>query len=191
MDLGKELELRIADVLYFSPRFPFATLKLDEPSALLNALQDRVDGFYLQPASRCVASGDGFAGALICCAAIEFLALVFEEKSPSDWLRAHISAFGKPDGMAEQFWIRFRHGMMHEGYIKGQGQCSLELPEMVMTEGPVMVINPQLLLEAIKKEFREHCNTLTAEQEVRLAKRLHRYFDTEIKAAQTASGSQE
>jgi hypothetical protein len=57
---------------------------------------------------------------------------------------------------------------VHEGYIKGQGQFSLDLPEMVMTDGPVMVINPQLLLEAIQKEFREYCRTLTAAQEVRL-----------------------
>jgi hypothetical protein len=113
MDLGKELELRIADVLYFSPRFPFANLNVDDPPALLNALQDRVEGFYLQRVSRSLASGDGFAGGLICCAAIEFLAIVYEEKSPSDWLRAHLPVFGEDDGMVNSF-----------GFDSGTAKCT-------------------------------------------------------------------
>jgi hypothetical protein len=175
--------MRIGDVLYFSPRFSFAKLNLDDCAILIETLQDRVDGYYLQPAFRCLASGDAFAAGLVCCAAIDFLALVCEEKLPSEWLNTHIPAFSKHDAIAEQFWIRFRHGLMHEGYIKSQGQFSLQSPEVLVTDGPAIVINPQLLLEAVDQAFREYCKMFTPEQASRLSKRLHRYFDAEIKAA--------
>jgi hypothetical protein len=175
--------MRIGDVLYFSPRFSFTKLNLDDPATLIDALQDRVDAYYLQPAFRCLASGDAFAGGLVCCAAIDFLALVCEEKPPSDWLNTHIPAFSKHDGIAEQFWIRFRHGLMHEGYIKSQGQFSLQSPELLLADGPAIVINPQLLLETVDRAFREYCKMFNPGQAPPLAKRLHRYFDAEIKAA--------
>jgi len=120
--------MRIGDVLYFSPRFPFAKLNLDDPVTLIDALGDRLDSYYIQPAFRCLASEDAFAGGLVCCAAIDFLALACEDKPPADWLNTHIPGFSNIDGIANQFWIRFRHGLMHEGYIKSQGQfpCRLQ-----------------------------------------------------------------
>jgi hypothetical protein len=187
---GKESKLKIGDVLYFSPRFPFAKLNLVDPVTLIDALRDRVEGFYLQPAARCLASHDAFAGGLICCAVIDFLTIVYGEESPSDWLKSHVPAFIKNNEIAERFWIRFRHGLMHEGYIKSQGQFSLELPEVVITDGTVMIVNPRVLLEQIEAAVSEYCNSFTSAQAAQLATRLHRYFDAEIKAARP-SGSQE
>jgi hypothetical protein len=184
-------QLRIGDVLYFSPRFPFAKLNLDDPATLIEAIRDRVEGFYLQPAARCLASHEAFAGGLICCAAIDFLTIVYGEKSPSGWLKAHVPAFIENDEIAEWFWIRFRHGLMHEGYIKSQGQFSQEVPEVVIIDGPVMVVNPRMLLEQIQVAFSDYCKAFTPAQAEQLARRLHRYFDAEIKAAKTPSGSQE
>jgi hypothetical protein len=53
--------------LYFSPKFPFAKLNLDDPASVVDALQDRVNGYYLQPAFRSLASGDagGLARGLV------------------------------------------------------------------------------------------------------------------------------
>ena len=183
--------MRVGDVLFFSPRFSFAKLDLDDPATLIDALQDRVEGYYLKPAARCLASGDTFAGGLVCCAAIDFLSLVCEDKRPSDWLNTHVPEFNKHAGVADEFWIHFRHGLMHEGYIKSQGQFSLHAPELLMNEGPAIVINPQLLVEAVDRAFREYCKMFTPGQASRLAKRLHRYFDAEIKAAQPDSRSQQ
>lgn len=56
--------MRIGDVLYFSARFPFAELNFEDHVTLIEALQDRVDGYYLQPAFRCLASGDALRGRL-------------------------------------------------------------------------------------------------------------------------------
>ena len=148
--------MRVGDVLFFSPRFSFAKLDLDDPATLIDALQDRVEGYYLKPAARCLASGDTFAGGLVCCAAIDFLSLVCEDKRPSDWLNTHVPEFNKHAGVADEFWIHFRHGLMHEGYIKSQGQFSLHAPELLMNEGPAIVINPQLLVEAVDRAFREY-----------------------------------
>jgi flagellar biosynthesis regulator FlbT len=79
---------------------------------------------------------------------------------------------------------------MHEGYIKSQGQFSLESPEAVLTAGAVMVVNPRMLLEQIEAAFSEYCDLFTAAQAKQLARQLHRYFDAEVKAAKPA-GAQE
>ena len=66
--------MRIGDALWFSPRFRFADMNFDDKTMLIQAFRDRVDGFFLQPAGRSIAAKDAFAGGLVCCAAIEFIA---------------------------------------------------------------------------------------------------------------------
>ena len=65
---------------------------------------------------------------------------------------------------------------MHEGYIKSQGQFSLETPEVLATAGPVLVVNPRLLLEAVESAFSDYCKAFTPSRAARLARRLHQYF---------------
>ena len=177
--------MRIGDALYFSPRFRFRELVLDDPKILIDAFRDRVVGFYLDPASRALDAGDAFAGGLISCAAIDFLALACADSSPIDWLERHIPDFRGNKPVAKHFWIAFRHGLTHEGYIKSQGQFSLEIPELFATTGPVLVINPRILLTAIRSAQSQFCDDLTPSQATHLSARLHRYFDPEIIASRS------
>jgi hypothetical protein len=75
--------MRIGDVLYFAPKIRFAELDFNDVPALVRAFQSRVEGFYLDPAARALAAGDGFAGGLVCCAAIELIAKISANNHPA------------------------------------------------------------------------------------------------------------
>jgi hypothetical protein len=113
--------MRIADVLYFSPRYRFSDLDFDKSDFVAQAFQDRVEGFYLQPASRLVQSGDAFAAGIVICAGVEFIATAWGKQGPEDWLKNNLKEFAIDASLANQFWQNFRHGLAHEGRIKSLG----------------------------------------------------------------------
>jgi hypothetical protein len=84
---------------------------------MVAALHDRVSGFYLDPALRVIANNDVFAAGLLCCAAIDFIALCADDE-PETWLTRTLVPLTSAHS-ANQFWRRFRHGLVHEGRIKG------------------------------------------------------------------------
>jgi hypothetical protein len=174
---------RIGDKLYFSPRFRFSDLDVGDKEKLVEALRDRLMGFYLEPASRLVNTGDAFAAGLLCCAAIGFVALCSGEDHPEIWLCKNIREFGGDKVLAKKFWKWFRDGLIHEGRVKAFGQFSLEFPNLLNTDGRALVVNPKVLLEAIQKALQRYFENIGETQSVRLIKRLERYFGTEIAAA--------
>ena len=139
-------------------------------------------GFYLQPASRLLETGDAFAAGLLCCAAVDFVALCSGDK-PAAWFCENISDFGDDRKLAERFWIWFRHGLVHEGRIKAFGQFSLDFPKLLKVVGPALVVNPRLLVDAVCESFERYFQQLDQPQSCRLVQRLQRYFRAEIAAA--------
>jgi hypothetical protein len=178
--------MRIGDVLYFSPRYRFSELDFDENKVVVDAFQDRVEGFYLLPASRLIEEGHAFAGGLVCCAAIEFIANTSGEVSASEWIRNNLTEFGKDSKLTDRFWNYFRNGLAHEGRVKafgqGSGQFSLELQRLLTIAGSTLIVNPRLLLEAVQTAFRSYWEHLSENQTARLVKSLRRYFEGEVEA---------
>lgn len=172
--------MRISDVLYFSPRFKFSDLNFDDKSKLIEAFRDRVENSYLAPASQLLKAHHVFASGLICCAAIEFIARISGKKDPVLWLQNNIADFGAEERLAARFWGCFRHGLAHEGRVKSFGQFSLELQKMLTSEGAALIVNPQLLLEAVGTAFRAKFNDA---QTTLIAERLRHHFEGEVKAA--------
>jgi hypothetical protein len=181
--------MRIGDVLYFSPAYKFSELDFDDARPLLQAVQDRVEGFYLAPAERSLKAGDAFAGGLICCASIEFIATLSGKEDPEAWITNNIADFGNDGRLASRFWDYFRHGLAHEGRIKSNGdvsgQFSLELPRIVTSAGGVLIVNPQLLLNAVRAAFQTYCKDIDEGKAASLAKYLRRLFQREVTAAKS------
>lgn len=179
--------MRIGEVLYFSPRYRFSDLDFDETKAVIDAFRDRVEGFYLLPASRLIEEGHAFAGGLVCCAAIEFIANISGEISAPVWIQKNLPEFGQDGKLPERFWNYFRNGLAHEGRVKsfgqGSGQFSLELQQLVKIAGSTLIVNPRLLLEAVQTAFRSFCERLDQNQTACLVRSLRRYFEDEVKAA--------
>lgn len=182
--------MRIGDVLYFSPDIRFAELDFDDVPGLIRAFQRRVEGFYLEPATRSLSAGDSFAGGLICCAAIELIAKISSNDRPGAWLSANLPEFVGDGELAERFWALFREGLAHEGRIKRNDECSgqfsLEIPDTLVTIGSVLVVNPQKLLEGVRAAFGRYLATLTEDQAGMVTKHLRRYFELEARACKSS-----
>jgi hypothetical protein len=175
--------MRIGDALYFSPNIRFADLIPEDVPKLVNAFQDRVNGFYLAPASRLLNTGDFFAAGLICFSAVEFIATVTTNQHPTKWLQSNLEAFKGNEELAGTFWNQFRHGLSHEGRIKNFGQFSTDFPDMLTHANVILIVNPGLFFEAINSAFTQYMETLDESQTAFLEKSLLRFFKAELDTA--------
>jgi len=185
--------MRVGEVLYFSPKFRFSELDFNDAETLIRAFSDRVDGFYLEPARRLLQAGDAFACGLMCCTSIDFLAR-YESVTGSritEWLKKNVPEFDKPDPqdsrrtVACRFEADFRNGLAHEGRIKNLGQFSLDRRTLLRFVDSAMIVNPCLLLEAIRTAFAKYCTDLQSDQSAleNLISRLKSDFSQEIAAS--------
>ena len=183
--------MRIGDVLYFSPTRRFADLDFDNPTEIVEAFAERTQSFLLDPARSLIDGGYALAAGLVCCAAIEFIARGLGYKSPEAWLACAVPPFKGNDDLANRFWVRFRHGLAHEGRAKPFGQFSLEIGEVVVEEGGhVIVINPRWLLDAVAMAFRQECEVMDDNRRAFTAQKLKRDFQEEAHAARKLAPDQ-
>lgn len=75
--------MREEDKLHFSPKYIFADIDFDNKEKLIDAFNDRVYGFYLNPAKLLDNNRLGFACGLMCAATIDFLARLIYPDFPS------------------------------------------------------------------------------------------------------------
>ncbi len=173
--------MRVGDVLYFSPRYRFEDLDLDDSDKTIAALHDRLTGFYLEPARRLIAANDAFAAGLLCCAAIDFIALCAGVEAET-WLQENIEAFAEIT-LARRFWRKFRHGLVHEGRVKAFGEFSLDFHDLLTIANPALIVNPQRLQESTQNAFSRYLGSLDEADTYKLLKRLRRYFGAEVALA--------
>lgn len=188
--------------LFFSPQDRFRDIDFDNPPSILKAFANRVVGYYLQPADLLRTNGNAFACGLVCCAAIDLLSrcsldLKKVDERITTWLSTHIPAFSsakgesRPSQKSKRFYKDFRCGLVHEGRIKRLGQFSLESGEMVHCIGRVMVINPGMLLDAIKEAVERYIAELDSDpaKRERFVSRLRDDFVEEARLAHKAVAS--
>jgi len=167
--------MRVGDILYFSPKHKFSVLNWDNKKILIDAFKDRVKGFYIEPAEKLNDDKNGFAAGVLCVTTIDFLArITIESDNPGErierWLRKCITEFNQNDPnnrsrtLARRFYKEYRNGLIHEGRIKNCGQFSDDYSELIHIvihmEDTIMVINPVLLLEAIKTSFETYMDNV-------------------------------
>jgi hypothetical protein len=163
--------MRVGDILYFSPKYKFSILNWDDKKILIDAFKDRVKGFYIEPTEKLNDDKNGFAAGVLCVTTIDFLArITIGSDNPGErierWLRKYIIEFNQNDlddrsrTPARRFYKEFRNGLVHEGRIKNCGQFSDNFSELIHMEDEIMVINPVLLLEAIKTSFETYMDNV-------------------------------
>jgi len=187
--------MNIGEILYFSPRFRFSEIDFNDAGKLIGAFRDRVEGFYLEPARRLVQAGDAFACGLLCCASMDFLARYqgVGGSRITEWLKKNVPEFDEPDPqdgrrtLACRFEVDFRNGLDHEGRIKNLGQFSLDQQTVLRFVDSGMIVNPRLLLEAIRAAFAKYCTHLQSDQGSlqNLISRLKSDFSQEIAASKS------
>jgi hypothetical protein len=157
--------------LFFAPGIQMRDLDLENPRALLDAFERRVEGLFLAPIrvlAECSHTEEGalFASALLVAALIESLARVdtqtkAEHAIIKNWLESRLAAFNETvmiDGasfsLAAVFEDRFRNGLAHHGYVAGLARLSREIAGSVVNDGPIVTINPFALAEAVAEQFK-------------------------------------
>lgn len=152
--------MREEDKLHFSPKYIFGDIDFNNKEKLIDAFNDRVYGFYLNPAKLLDDNRLGFACGLMCAATIDFLARsIYPDFSSKlrtkNWLKDNIKEFNDED-LAVRFYEDFRCGLVHEGRIKNPGEFSYESNHIVATKDGIVRINPSLLLRKIEHALTEY-----------------------------------
>lgn len=178
--------MREEDKLHFSPKYIFGDIDFNNKEKLIDAFNDRVYGFYLNPAKLLDDNRLGFACALMCAVAIDFLArLVYPNFAPGlrirYWLKDNIPEFNNGD-FAARFYEYFRCGLVHEGRIKNPGEFSYESSHVVAAEDGIVRINPSLLLKKIERALTEYLIKLQKDSVAfdNFRRCLKKDFETEV-----------
>jgi len=175
--------MRKGDKLYFSTEDSFADLNWDNKDALLEAFQDRVREFYIEPIKELNEQKKRpFAVGVLCVVTIDFLARIETSqdgvpKRFEYWVENNIEEFYTPNlniplqEFANRFYKEFRNGLVHEGRIKKAGQFSYNYNVLVKFDKvngtkPIMIINPKFLQEAISKSFEKYIKKVQNEESI-------------------------
>jgi len=182
--------MRLGDYVFFAPGIKYKDLDFRDDVAIVYAFQQRVGGFYLEPARKLTNDGFWFASGLCCVSTIDLLARYQFEiqevgKRIKKWF--HTSIPGANEKLGIRFSDEFRNGLVHEGRIKNGGQfvgddISLEFDVYEILDD-CLIIKPAILVDCIKENLDLYCDSLLNNQEDRSSflNRLEIDFKKEIK----------
>lgn len=142
--------MKIGEFLYFAPSIAFADLDFRE-ERLPSQYAQRIEGFYLTPASTLVKAQHSFAAGLLILCAIDALAKIdnpdmsVNERFKS-YCMSRLPSFSEAAG-AKQLYDAFRNGTVHEARAKDGAEISLESDGCVESAPGGIRVNPQFLLE--------------------------------------------
>ncbi len=167
--------MRQRDFVFFAPDIKYKDLDFRDDVAIVYAFQQRVGGFYLEPARKLANDGFWFASGLCCVSTIDLLARYQFEiqevgKRIKKWFHASIP--GANETLAKRFSDEFRNGLVHEGRIKNGGQfvgddIPLEFDVYEILED-CLIIKPATLADCIKENLDLYCDSLLNNQENRI-----------------------
>jgi hypothetical protein len=184
--------VRISETLYFAPGIPFSQLALGG-EALPEQFGARINGYYLRPAVRAAAAGDGFAAGLLAVVAIDALSRL--EFGPNRrrrrvvrdfvlFARHHLPSF-QTEGHAALLYDSFRNGLVHEGRLKNGAQFELGRDTTLSLVGGLPVIAPDRLVGEVAAALEGMVNQLRSSVNFRreLTTLLRREFAFELQDA--------
>jgi len=147
---------------YFAPNVTFANfLATTDPYKIVRFYNDRIISYYFDAAESLIIphrKEGAFAAGLICFASIDAIASVVIGKRRkyriNKWLYDNISEFRTlGSGIITRVYYEFRCGLVHEAKIHNAGQFSYGINKIIEVKSDIIIINPEMLLEAIKDAF--------------------------------------
>jgi len=174
---------RVAEQLYFAPSVRFADL--DWAERLPTQLQQRIAGFYLNPAIKLAKTRHVFASGILAVCAMDALAL-FMTGSTSNaritaFCRKYIPELAAGHGV-EMFCDHFRNGLVHEARVKDGSEFSLDINHIAEVRHNYLVVNPLLLSMRVGDVLKDYVVALYHDPaaKIALAKKLKRTFRYEL-----------
>lgn len=191
--------MREKDGIYFSPKYKFIKLDWNNEVCLIDAFEDRVIGFYFEPAEKLNKINQAFASGLISLSIIDLLA----SNNSNDvgfhfkyWLRTNIKEFNRPDpdgiyhNLSHRFYKEFRNCLIHECRIKNAGQFSYTYDKLIKfihdSDRHIMIVNPEILLSSLKIAFQSYIKNIKENESEykKFHKMMKNNFYTEFERAQ-------
>lgn len=174
---------RIAEELYFAPSVRFADL--DWTGRLPTQFQQRILGFYLNPAVALAEARHVFASGILAVCAIDALSLsVTGSKSNAritGFCRKYIPELAAEHD-AEMFCEHFRNGLVHEARVKDGSEFSTEIDKIVVVRHDYLAVNPRLLSIQVANVLKDYVGFLykNPPAKLALARKLKRTFRYEL-----------
>lgn len=158
--------MRVKDELYFAPKVKFEDINWGDKGKLIEAFEDRIKGFYLDPIKLLLCANHPFAAGVICITTIDCLGRLNygkdEKKRVKKWAENYLTEFKNNPENAEIFNNDFRNGLVHEGRIKNGSYFSFEIKKIVF-DGKSIGVNPKYLYGTIKTYFNEYIDKINKE----------------------------
>jgi len=155
--------MRIDDIIYFSENYKTSYLNLNDANHLLNALTDRVESYYFNPAEKLDGEFEAFARGVLVLTAIDFIGRYLIGGSNSFRIKEFCKGLAsiKVNKQANLDWIvkvindDYRNGLIHDGRIKNLGQFSYDFDKLIELDPAYSMINPEILLNETRDRFYE------------------------------------
>ena len=150
--------------IYFAPDYTFGQLlKTSEPSKIIEAYAERINGFYLDVIDAIIKEdkeNNAFVAGMVCFAAIDAIARTVTGSNRVGerfklWIK-NLSSFKtlQPD-ILERVYDEYRNGLIHEARIKNGGQFTYQIQDAIEIKNKIISINPRLLLDQLRVAFDE------------------------------------
>lgn len=199
--------VRKSGALYFSPDQRFSEIDFADADQVVKAFQERVRGYYLEPAKMLLGEGYLFGACLLCAVCVDFLARYsldidtrVNEKPGlrmARWLENEIAEFGEQDPtrkgktLACRFVADHRDGLVHHGLVKEAGFVSNPGPgKIVWMEKQAgtccMGVDVERLLAAVGCAFDEFCDSLNEPaRQAKFCEVVRKVFEADLAAVES------
>lgn len=145
--------MRIDDLLYFAPGIRFDEVDFSGRD-LPEQFRERLEGFYLRPASLCADAGAAFAAGVLVLACIDALARIQIGGAVGErfikFAAAELPSFNLQE-RAARLYFEYRNGLIHEARIKKGAQFTLQFDTTLTDLDGVLIINPRSLLHELRE----------------------------------------
>jgi len=185
--------MRVEDILHFSPKYKTPYLDLDNGDELINAFVDRVEEFYLKPAEKLNNEFEAFAKGVLILTAIDFIGEFFIRTESSNRIKKFCSELSSIKGLKNEALKKgqvkiinddYRNGLIHEGRIKNMGQFFYATEDLISVGEGVSMINPTTLLNETRSIFYKYVGKInnSKDEMFHFKNKFKQHFENEILA---------
>ena len=181
--------MNVGEILYFAPDLPFSDVDLGGPQLPVQ-LRQRIQGFYIEPASRCYGEGHAFAAGVILVSCIDALGRLSRNRdkvTKEDFIAfvtEHLHGF-REETLSERLYFDVRCGLVHEARLKNGAQFTLESDTHIDERTGILIVNPQELASEVESALDTYVEDLDSDDTKReaLADRLCKEYEKDFIAA--------
>lgn len=167
----------------FSPSDEFKDLDLSDFPSIVDSFERRIRGWFLNPIEPMLEDNNSlFAATAVECLLVEtlsgFVKWTIGDTNREDFIRFLEEELKVNREVAEEFYIRFRCGILYQGNIKEKSCITDEIDIFLLQEDGVLFFNPKGFFELLCSYFDQYLAKLKLEEglQVCFRNRFYHFF---------------